>query len=61
MDKLLIETDSPYLSPVPMRGKRNEPAFTAYTLAKVAELRETAPDRMAQQLWENSNRILGLE
>ena len=60
-DRLLAETDCPYMAPVPMRGKRNEPAFTAYTLVKIAELRETAPDRMAEQLWENSNRIMGLE
>jgi len=60
-DRLLIETDCPYMAPVPMRGKRNEPAFTSYTLVKIAELRETAPDRMAEQLWENSNRIMNLE
>ena len=60
-DRLLIETDCPYMAPVPMRGKRNEPAFTGYTLTKIAEIRETAPDCMAQQLWENSNRIMNLE
>ncbi|MGB0749772.1 MAG: TatD family hydrolase [Magnetospiraceae bacterium] len=37
-DRLLVETDSPYLAPVPNRGKRNEPAFTVHTAAKVAEL-----------------------
>ncbi len=39
LDKLLVETDSPYLAPVPKRGKRNEPAFVAHTAAKVAELK----------------------
>jgi TatD DNase family protein len=40
LDRLLVETDSPYLAPVPKRGKRNEPAFVAHTAAKVAELKE---------------------
>jgi TatD DNase family protein len=38
-DRLLVETDAPYLAPVPMRGKRNQPAFVAHTLACVADLR----------------------
>ncbi len=44
LDRLLVETDAPYLAPMPMRGKRNEPAFVAHTAARVAELRgmETA-------------------
>jgi len=39
VERLLVETDAPYLAPVPMRGKRNEPAFVAHTAARVAELR----------------------
>ena len=39
VERLLVETDSPYLAPVPKRGKRNEPAFTAYTAETVAELK----------------------
>ena len=38
-DRILVETDAPYLAPVPMRGKPNEPAYTSHTLAKLAELR----------------------
>ena len=38
-DKLLVETDSPFLSPIPMRGKKNEPSFIKYTLKKLAELK----------------------
>ena len=60
-DRLLIETDCPYMAPVPLRGQRNEPAFIAHTFAKVAELRGVGPDQLAEQLWENSNRILGIE
>ena len=57
-DRLLIETDCPYMAPVPLRGKRNEPAFVLHTLEKIAQLRETDPEAMAQQLWTNSNAAL---
>lgn len=60
-DRLLIETDCPYMAPVPLRGKRNEPAFIAHTLAKVAELRGVGPDDMAEQLWANAVAIFGEE
>ena len=59
-DRLLIETDCPYMAPVPLRGRRNEPAFITHTLARAAELREISPERMAEQLYENSLRIFGL-
>lgn len=59
-DRLLIETDCPYMAPVPLRGRRNEPAFITHTLAKAAELREVSPERMAEQLYENALRIFGL-
>ena len=61
LDRLVIETDCPYMAPVPLRGQRNEPAFIAHTFAKVAELRGVGPDQLAEQLWENSNRIMGIE
>ena len=59
-DRLLIETDCPYMAPVPLRGRRNEPAFITHTLAKAAELREISPERMAEQLYANALRIFGL-
>ena len=59
-DRLLIETDCPYMAPVPLRGRRNEPAFITHTLAKAAQLREISPERMAEQLYENALRIFGL-
>ena len=60
-DRLLIETDCPYMAPVPLRGRRNEPAFITHTFARVAELREVGPDALAGQLWANANRVMGLE
>lgn len=60
-DRLLVETDCPYMTPVPLRGQRNEPAYVAYTAAKIAEIRGVAPDKMAQQLFENALRALHVQ
>ena len=60
-DRLLVETDSPYLAPVPLRGKRNEPANVALTLKKLAELRELPEEEMARITWENACRIYGID
>ena len=60
-DRLLIETDCPYMAPVPLRGRRNEPAFIVHTFAKVAELRSIGPDALAEQLWANAVAIIGEE
>ena len=59
-DRLLIETDCPYMAPVPLRGRRNEPAFIVHTLAKVAQLRGVGPDQMAEVLWENAHRVMNI-
>ncbi len=59
-DRLLIETDCPYMAPVPLRGRRNEPAFIALTFEKVARLRGEDPETLAEQLWQNSNRAMGI-
>ena len=53
LERLLVETDSPYLAPVPKRGKRNEPAFTAYTAAKVAELKGVTKENLAARTTQN--------
>ncbi len=47
LDRVLVETDAPYLAPVPMRGKRNEPGFVAHTARLVAELKGVTPDELA--------------
>ena len=57
---LLVETDAPYLAPVPERGKRNEPAFVARTAARLAELRGVPVERMADLTAANARRLFGL-
>jgi TatD DNase family protein len=56
-DRLLIETDSPYLAPVPFRGTRNEPGYVVSTLALVAELRGLAPEVLGAQLVRNFDEL----
>jgi TatD DNase family protein len=55
--RLLVETDAPYLAPVPMRGKRNEPAFVVQTAHKVAELRGVTPEEIASTTVANFERL----
>ena len=57
LDRLLVETDSPYLAPTPHRGKSNEPAFTAHTLAKLAEIRGLPVAEMAKITRQNTARL----
>ena len=56
-DRLLIETDSPFLAPVPYRGKRNEPAHVSRVCAAVAELRGSTPGELAEQTSRNFARL----
>ena len=58
--RLLVETDSPYLAPVPLRGKRCEPAYVAHTLAALAELRGTAVDQLDAQTSANARELFNL-
>jgi TatD DNase family protein len=60
LDRLLVETDSPYLAPVPHRGKRNEPAFVAETARYLGELRGFAEGEMAHQTAQNFRRFFSL-
>jgi TatD DNase family protein len=54
---LLVETDAPYLAPVPLRGKRNEPAYIAHTARVLAELRGMTPDALADLTTANFRRL----
>jgi TatD DNase family protein len=56
-DRLLIETDAPYLAPVPKRGKRNEPAYVVETARKLAELRSVTLEEIAQTTADNFRRL----
>jgi TatD DNase family protein len=59
LDRLLIETDAPYLAPVPHRGKPNEPAFVPHVAAKIAELRGISVEQVAHQTSQNFERLFG--
>ncbi len=56
-DRLLFETDAPYLAPVPMRGKRNEPAWVAHVAAALATERAVPLQELAEQVWDNASRL----
>lgn len=60
-DKLLVETDAPYLSPVPFRGKRNEPAYVKYVAERVAELRGLSCEEVAKQTTANAKKLFRLD
>jgi TatD DNase family protein len=57
-DRLLIETDAPYLAPVPKRGKRNEPAFIVETARRLAEVRGDSPEHVAEITSGNFDRLM---
>ena len=59
-DRLLFETDCPYLSPIPWRGTRNEPAYTVFTVRRMAEALGTPPETLWQRCGDNARRFFGL-
>ena len=56
-DKLLIETDSPYLAPVPYRGKKNEPSFIDFTASKLAEIKNISKSDIIKITTNNFNKL----
>ena len=60
LDRLLVETDSPYLAPVPHRGKRNEPAFVVHTAECLAKVLRLVPDQVAVQTSRNARNLFRL-
>jgi TatD DNase family protein len=60
LERLLIETDAPYLSPQPRRGKRNEPGYVRFTAQTLAELQNLPLETIAAQTWTNTCRLFGI-
>ena len=60
-DKLLIETDSPYLAPVPLRGKKNEPSYIKHTLEKLADIKNISVDKIEKITSQNFNLLFNLK
>ncbi len=58
--RFLVETDSPFLSPVPLRGKRNEPSFVKHVVSKISELRDEEFSEIAEKSTQNSRELFGL-
>lgn len=61
LDMLLIETDSPYLTPAPHRGKRNYPGYVKLVAEKIADIKGISFEEVAQQTKENGKRLFGIE
>lgn len=60
LDRILVETDGPFLTPQPYRGKRNEPAYVQYMTEKLAELHDVSYEKMAQQTSDNAKKLFQL-
>lgn len=60
LDKLLLETDAPYLAPVPFRGKENQPAYVKYVAEEIASLRGVEVDEIAEATTQNAIKVFGL-
>jgi TatD DNase family protein len=61
IEHLLIETDAPYLTPEPFRGKRNEPAYIEYTAAKIAEIKGLSFEEVAAITSQNAKSFFDIE
>ena len=61
LEALLVETDAPYITPVPFRGKRNEPSYVRYTAEKVAEVKKISFEKVAEVTTQNALRIFRLK
>ena len=60
-ERILVETDSPYMSPVPLRGKRNDSSNLVYIIQKIAEIKGMTPQQIERITWENGKRLFGIE
>lgn len=61
LERIVIETDAPYMTPVPFRGKRNDSRYLPYVVEKLAEWKGVTPEEMTDITWQNGKRLFGLE
>lgn len=61
MERMLLETDSPYLSPVPMRGKRNDSRNIVYIAGRIGEIKGLDPEEVLRVTWDNARRFYGID
>ena len=61
LNKILVETDAPYLAPVPKRGRENKTAYTRYVVEKISELRGLTVEEVAQATYDNAKKVFGLD
>ncbi len=61
LDRLLIETDCPYLTPTPYRGKRNEPAYVHYVAQEIADLKEMSYEQLTEQTFNNACKLFKIK
>ena len=61
LDRVLVETDAPYLTPMPYRGKQNEPAYTRYVVEKIAALKELPIEEVAAATYQNTMELYGIK
>ena len=61
LDRLMVETDAPYMAPEPNRGKRNDSRNLVYVIEKIAEIKGLSPEEVERLTWENGKRLFGIE
>ena len=59
-ERILAETDSPYMAPEPVRGRRNDSSNLKYVIARLAEMKEMSAEDMERITWENGRRLFGI-
>ncbi len=60
-DRIMVETDAPYLAPEPLRGRQNEPAYTLYTVEALARFCDVSPEVIAAHTYQNTERLFGIK
>ena len=60
LERIVVETDAPYMAPVPMRGKRNDSRYLPYVIEKLAEWKGVTAEEMTRVTWENGRRLFGI-